>query len=76
MEAAALISLEDLRPDGGQLSNLFIGNRHEVNCFGLQGINRASVNQVQAQEDEVTKVFGSLVVTIVNKFHLKQDVNE
>lgn len=58
MKTAALVCLENLGTDLGQNIKLLIGNGHEVNCFGLEGVDSTSVNQVESQEDEVTEFLG------------------
>lgn len=55
VEAARLVGLKDLGSDLGQQTLLLIGDGHEVDGFRLEGVDRASVHQVQSQEDKVTE---------------------
>lgn len=64
VQTAAFVRLEDLGPDCGQHVASLVSNRHEVNGFRLQGIDRATVYQVESQENKIAEFFGLSVVSI------------
>ena len=76
MKTAVLVSLENERADLRQDSKLLISDSDEVDSFCTEGVHGALVDSTDSHEDKVAKLFCVLEISIIDKLHQEQHVEE
>ena len=76
LEGAVLVDFEHEWTNLSQFALLLIDYGDHVESLGCQVIECAKVDVLQAHVDEVTELLGILEVTIINKFHQQEIIEE
>ena len=76
LEAAGLVYLEHEWADLVKLALLLINHSNHVHSFSGHVVKSAQVDVLEAHVDEVTELLGILKVTIINKFHQQEIIEE
>lgn len=76
LEAAGLVYLEHEGADLVKLALLLINHSNHVHCLSGHVVESAQVDVLETHVDEVTELLGILEVTIINKFHQQEIIEE
>lgn len=76
LEAAGLVYLEHEGADLVKLALLLINHSNHVHSLCGHVVKSAQVDVFEAHIDEVTELLGILKVTIINKFHQQEIIEE
>ena len=76
LEATALVHLKHKGADFVKLALLLINHSNHVHSLCGHVVESAQVDVLEAHVDEVTELFGILEVTIINKFHQQEIIEE
>lgn len=76
LEATALVYLKHEGADLVKLALLLINHSNHIHCLRSHVIESAQIDILETHVDEVTELLGVLQVTIINKFHQQEIVEE
>lgn len=76
LEATALVYLKHEGADLVKLALLLINNSNHVHSLCGHVVESAQVDVLETHVDEVTELLGILKVTIINKFHQQEIIEE